>query len=57
MKKFITSILILLCAIPCWILYGLMYVACIPLALWSWLVDEIDPYDWVYNITDQFPLH
>lgn len=57
MKKFTTSILILLCAIPCWVLYGLMHVACLPLMLWSWLAKDLDPYEWVYNITDQFPLH
>lgn len=56
MKKFICSLIIILCSIPCWILYGLMYVACIPLMLWAWLAQDIDPYEWVYNITDQFPL-
>lgn len=56
MKKFICSLIIILCSIPCWILYGLMYVACIPIMLWAWLAQDIDPYEWVYNITDQFPL-
>lgn len=56
MKKFITSILIILCIIPCWILYGLMYVVSLPLIIWGCFVQELEPYEWTYNITDQFPM-
>ena len=48
MKKFLLSIIIIMCGIPCYILYGLMYVCCAPLALYGWITKgHYDVYPWV----------
>ena len=55
MKRFIISMFVVLCGIPCCILLALMYVCCAPLALIGWaFIGDWDVYPWVDKFNEKF---